>query len=107
MAIQLERQGLRAEPYTRRLPEVRGGVCEYCGVLDQFQDASVQYKLCEHFRGMDLRCSYCPESKDPQDIVRRSVMKIAENPDKPGVWIAWCDSYECSEKHLARFDRSR
>lgn len=106
--IELERQGLRAEPSSRRLPEVRGGVCEYCGVLDKFQDSHDQYKLCEHFRGMgQLRCSYCPESKDPVDIVRRSVIKVAENPDKPGSWIAWCDSYECSEKHLARFNRAR
>lgn len=107
MAIQLERQGLRAESYSRRLPEVRGGVCEYCGILDRNVDSKDQYKLCEHFRGMELRCSYCPESKSPEDIVSRSVMKIAEHPDKPGTWIAWCDSYECSEKHLARFKRDR
>lgn len=105
--IQLERQGLRAEPYTRRLPDVRGGICEYCGVLDKNLESQVQYKLCPHFRGTELHCSYCPPSKDPVDVVRRSVIKVAENPDKPGSWIAWCDSYECSEKHLARFDRSR
>ncbi len=28
----LERQGVKSEPYTRRLPQIRGGICEYCGV---------------------------------------------------------------------------
>lgn len=107
MAIQLERQGLRAEAHTRRLPEVRGGVCEFCGILDKNLESQDQYKLCPHFRGTELRCSYCPQEKDPADVVRRSVIKVAENPDGSGTWIAWCDSYECSEKHLARFVRNR
>lgn len=105
--MQIERQGASAEAFTRRLPEVRGGVCEFCGILDPNVDSKDQYKLCPHYRGQQLRCSYCPDSKNPDDIIYRSNMNVAEHPDKPGTWVAWCNSYECSEKHLARFKLNR
>lgn len=105
-ARQIERQGLRSEPYTRRLPQVRGGVCEHCGILDKNVDAKDQYKLCPHYRGMQLRCSYCDESKNPDDVIYHSNMNVAEHPDNPNTLIVWCDSYECSRKHEQRFKRS-
>lgn len=102
----IERTGIKSEPYTRRLPQVRGGVCEYCGILDPNVPADQQYKLCPHYRGMELRCSYCDESKDPTDVIGHSILNVAEHPDKPDTWIVWCNSYTCSDKHLKRFKRS-
>lgn len=104
---QVERQGLNAEQFTRRYPRVFGGVCEFCGVLDKNVDSVNQYKLCEHYRGMQLRCSYCDSSKDSDEVIRRSELKVADSPDNPNQLVVWCDSYECSEKHLNRFNKSR
>ena len=102
----VERMGSRSEPYTRRYPQVRGGICEYCGVIDRNYPSTEQYKLCPHFRGMELRCSYCPEEKDPADVVYHAVLNIAEHPDNPNKLVVWCDSYTCSAKHLKRFQLS-
>ena len=101
----VERQGIKAEPYTQRYPEVRGGICEYCGVIDQNQPSEYQYKLCPHFRGMQLRCSYCPENKNPDDVIGHHRLQIAGHPENPNTIIAWCDSYDCSKKHETRFKR--
>ena len=101
----IERQGSKAEPYTQRYPQVRGGICEYCGVIDPNQPSEYQYRLCAHYRGMALRCSYCPESKNPDEIIGHHTLNVAGHPSDPGTIIAWCDSYECSRKHEARFRR--
>jgi hypothetical protein len=103
--MQVERQGAKSEPYTRRFPQVRGGVCEFCGVLDPNVPSQFQYKLCGHYRGMQLRCSYCPENKDPDEINYHSNLNIASHPDNPNTLIVWCDSFNCSDAHLKRFQR--
>lgn len=104
----IERQGVRSEPYTRRYPQVRGGICEYCGVLDIHVPAEQQYKLCGHFRGLgELRCSYCDEAKDPTDVIGHAILNIAEHPDNPDSLVVWCNSYDCSRRHETRFKRSR
>lgn len=101
----LERQGNVAAPMTSRLPQIRGGVCEKCGILDSNTPSQHQYKLCEHFRGLGtIRCSYCDGSKDADDVIYHSTMNIAGHPDDPDKLIAWCDSYECRRKHLERFN---
>lgn len=104
----IERQGVRTEPYTRRLPQIRGGTCEYCGIQDSNVPAQFQYQLCAHFRGMgEMRCSYCDEAKNPTDVIGLSVLNIAEHPDNPDQLVVWCNSYDCSRKHEARFRVSR
>lgn len=100
----IERQGASAEPYTYHYPEVRGGVCEYCGVIDPTVPSQYQYKLCPHFRGIgDLRCSYCPDHKNPEEVVRSSKLNVHVHPDNPNKLVVVCSSFECSQKHLARF----
>lgn len=101
----IERQGSKSEPYTQRFPRVFGGLCEYCGVIDSNQPSQYQYRLCPHFRGMQLRCSYCPENSDPEEVIGHHTMNVAGHPSDPNMIIAWCDSYECSRKHIARFQR--
>lgn len=103
----IERQGSRTEPITRRMPQVRGGICEFCGVIDPSVPSEQQYKLCPHFRGMQLRCSYCTEDKNPDDVIGHSTLNIAEHPDNPEKLIVWCDSYNCSRAHESRFRVSR
>lgn len=108
---QTERRGGKTVPYTKMYPKVRGGQCEACGTLDNNTEAIYQYKLCPHFRGMTLECSYCDPTKDPNEVIRYSVMKIHDHPyDKDEMGrpklVVVCDSYECSTKHTNRFDIS-
>src|SRR3990167_6458677 len=104
----IERQGARSEPRVQRRPQIRGGVCEYCGILDRNVPSEYQYKLCPHFKDLgDVRCSYCDESKNPVDVIGHSIMNTAQHPDNPNKWIAWCDSYNCSKAHEQRFKLNR
>lgn len=105
--MRVERSGARAEPYSRRYPQVRGGVCEFCGIIDPNIPSQEQYKYCPHFRGMQLMCSYCPETKNPEEVVRQEALNVAEHPYQPGMLVVWCGSYECSEAHLKRFKLNR
>lgn len=106
MQLHVERQGNNSEAYTRRFPQIRGGTCEFCGVLDPNVEGKYQYKLCPHYRGMQARCTYCPESKDPDDVVYHETLNVAEHPDKPGTLVMWCGSFNCSQAHIKRFRRS-
>ena len=100
----IERQGGYTEPRTRRLPQIRGGICEFCGVVDGNVPSQHQYQLCPHFRGLgEMHCSYCNEAVNPTDVVKQSVLNIAEHPDNPDKLVVWCNSYTCSGKHIARF----
>ena len=101
--MRVERQGSQSEPFVVHYPQVRGGICEFCGVLDRNVASEHQYKLCPHFRGMQLACSYCDAAKNPDDVVGHSVMNITEHPSQPGVLVACCASYECVKKHHERF----
>lgn len=104
----IERRGARSEPYVHHMPQIRGGICEWCGVLDSNAPASVQYQLCPHFRGMgEMRCSYCDDSVDPTEVITHAVLNIADHPFNPGQLVVWCNRYECSRKHEARFRVSR
>lgn len=100
---QVERQGSVAAPYVQRYPEVRGGICEFCGVLDNTIPAEFQYKLCPHYRGQQLRCSYCDETRDPDQVISKSVLNIYDHPDHPNKLVVVCDTYECTRRHQARF----
>ena len=108
---QMERRGGKTVPYTKMYPLIKGGQCDFCGTIDKNQEAIYQYKLCPHFRGINLECSYCDPTKDPNEVVRYSVMKVHDHPydkDAQGrpTLVMVCDSYECSTKHRARFQVS-
>lgn len=100
---QVERQGSKSQPYVHHYPQVRGGVCDFCGIQDPNVAAEHQYKLCAHYRGMQLRCSYCDENKNPDDVAYHAVLNITDSPTNPGMLVVVCDSYECSRKHQARY----
>lgn len=99
-----ERRGGTSSPRTARLPQIRGGICEYCGVIDNTLPSQEQYKLCRHYRDIgEVQCSYCSDGKDPVDVILRAVMNVAVHPDKPNQLVVWCNQFTCSEKHLKRF----
>jgi len=94
--------------YTRIYPRVNGGICEKCGVIDKNQPAIYQYKLCEHYRGLSLECSYCDPTRDPDEVVRISSLKIYDHPTKkdaqgrPVLGVV-CDSYDCTARFNSEF----
>jgi hypothetical protein len=104
----IERQGVRGAPLVHRYPEVRGGICEWCGVIDNNLPSTEQYKLCPHYKHFgQLRCSYCDESKDPTDVVGHAVLNIYDHPTRPDEVVVVCNSYECTRKHQERFETTR
>jgi len=85
---------------TRVYPKIYGGICESCGVLDKNQGAEYQYKLCEHYRGLDLECNYCDGTKDQKEVTRISQLYVYDHPvmkDSVGqpVLGVVCDSFTC------------
>lgn len=106
MPKSIERQGVATEPMVHHYPQVTSGVCEFCGVIDPKQPSTVQYTLCHHFKDLgELRCSYCDENRDPSDVIYHETLNITDHPDHPDKIVVVCGSYNCSQKHQARFKR--
>lgn len=103
--MRLTPRGVSTAPMSRVFPQVKGGVCEFCGVLDSHQPGDMQYKLCPHYRGMELKCVYCPLEKNQDEVVRNSTLNVREHPYRPGEMVVWCGSFECSKAHLAAFNQ--
>ncbi len=99
----IERQGSANEPYVHHYPQVRGGVCEHCGVIDPYQPSEMQYKLCPHYRGQQLQCSYCDATRNPDEVIRRHVLNITDHPTNPDALVVCCDDYRCVNAHHERF----
>lgn len=96
--MRMARGGATSEPVTRSFPNVRGGICEFCGVMDSNTPSQYQYKLCPHYRGLQLWCKYCPAEKDPNEVIRATLLKVVEDPYQPGTLMAVCDRYDCQQK---------
>lgn len=101
--LEVERLGEFGSGMTFVFPEVRGGICEYCGVIDQNYPSEVQYKLCPHYRGQDLRCTYCPSSKDVNQVIGHSILRVLQHPDNPKKLLIHCNSYDCLKRHEQRW----
>ncbi len=104
----IERQGRQGVPMVRRYPEVRGGICEFCGVINPSKPSTEQYKLCPHFKDIgELRCSYCDATKNPEEVIYKSVMNTYEHPDNPAKLVVVCDNFTCIQKHQERFQTAK
>jgi hypothetical protein len=104
--MRLTPRGVTSAPVSRVFPQVRGGQCEFCGTIEPQQPGDLQYKLCPHYRGMNLKCVYCPDHKDQEEVVRNSTLNVREHPYRPGELLVWCGSFECSKKHLEAFKQN-
>ncbi len=93
-------------PFSRQFPWIYGGVCEYCGVLDKNKPGNEQYKLCPHYKDMDMKCVFCKESADHDDVVRMSAMKVIEDPYLPGQLVTLCGRWECTRKFEQKYNIS-
>lgn len=102
--MEVERVGNLTSGVTYMFPQVRGGICEHCGVIDGNYPSEYQYKLCPHYRGKQLACSYCPRDKDVDDVINHSVLRVMQHPDKPKQLIVHCDSFNCKKAHEERWN---
>ena len=98
-----EKKGGITSSYTRVYPRIYGGLCEKCGVVDKNQPSEYQYKLCEHYRGMSLECSYCDPTRDQKEVTRISQLYVYDHPHKkdsmgrPVLGVV-CDSFTCQNQ---------
>lgn len=105
-----EKKGGVNQQFTRVYPRVKGGQCERCGVVDKNQPAEYQYKLCEHYRGLSLECSYCEPTKDQKEVTRISDLYIYDHPTKrdsfgrPVLGVV-CDSFTCQNSFNIEFGK--
>lgn len=100
---QIERKGAVSSPIVGTYPKVHGGVCEACGVMDNNADSVNQYKLCPHYRGMQLACSYCESTTNPDEVIARSIIQVFDHPDRPNQLVVVCNTSTCLDKHYKRF----
>ena len=100
---QIERKGGVSSPIVGRYPTVRAGVCDRCGVIDPNTEGQYQYRLCEHYRGVPLACSYCPSTTNPDDVIRYSILQVFDSPTNPNEIVAVCNTSACLDKHYKRF----
>lgn len=105
-----EKKGGVSTLYTRIYPNVTGGLCEKCGVMDKNQPSEYQYKLCEHYRGLSLDCSYCDPTKDQKEVTRISKLYVYDHPFKkdsygrPVLGVV-CDSFTCQNQFNIEFGK--
>lgn len=97
--LEIERVGGQLSGVTYEFPEVRGGVCTYCGVMNPNLPSTQQYKLCRHYAGKQLACSYCPQGKNADDVIEHSTLRVLLHPRDNRKLIVHCDSFNCLEKH--------
>lgn len=103
-------------PQAKHHPTVRGGICDFCGIIDPKKPSEVQYLLCPHYRDLaeqesvpgykGLRCSYCPmglNAANLTDILLHRIFQVYELLEKPGELIVCCDDLRCRDKHIRRF----
>lgn len=101
--VRVERRNNSRVPYVRRYPRIIAGACEYCGTLDPRVPAGKQYTICPHYKNLELRCSYCDETRDPEDVIAHNMLNVAEHPDKPNTLVVWCNQLKCKQAHEKRF----
>lgn len=105
-----ERHAGGTTPLVHHYPEIRSGVCEWCGIINDKLPSTEQYKLCPHFnflRGGELKCSYCPMERDQHEVVRLHKLNVYDSPFNSTELVIVCDDYECTRKHQARFTSNR
>lgn len=103
---QIERQGGNTSPMVHFYPTVRAGICDRCGVIDVNTESVNQYKLCEHYRGKQLMCSYCPNTANVDEVVSHSILTISDSPTNPNELVVCCNATSCVDKHYKRFQQN-
>lgn len=101
--MRLTQPGQSNELVVRQFPWIKGGQCDYCGVVDPNYPGDQQYKFCMHYASRNMKCVFCKESADHDDVIRMSSMKVIEDPYAPGNLVTMCGSYECTRKFEQKY----
>ncbi len=102
--FKVERKATPLVPSAKRHPDIRAGICEFCGLLDKKVPLDKQYTICPHYNDVDIFCTYCGKG---EEIIKDRALHIYELDDEPGKLIIVCDDYQCRNKHNQRFNLGR
>lgn len=102
--FKVERKATPLVPSAKKYPDIRAGICEFCGILDKNVPIDKQYTICPHYQGVDIFCTYCGKS---EDIIKDRALHIYELDEDPGKLVIVCDDYACRNKHNQRFNLGR
>lgn len=82
----------KSTPDAIRHPDIRAGVCEFCGQ---------HHTDCQHYKGVDIYCTYCGR----RDIISSRSLKVYSLKSNPKQLIIVCDDFGCSNSHINRFTK--
>lgn len=115
----VEREGESGAISAKKLPNVIAGVCEFCGpgeydhsspqrmMVDWTVHPETQKGKCQHYKGITIRCSYCPLNAEWTDNIRHRQHLIFESPWDPTKLIIVCSDMACRDKHVKRSMQGR
>ena len=105
-----------AKPATK-LPDIIGGVCEFCGpakynisgtsptIAEDYRvDQDTQVGKCIHYKGIKVRCSYCPTNANWRGNIYNRRHLVYIDPDNPKQLIMVCDDQQCQDKHWKKYE---
>jgi len=78
-------------------------------IVDGEPVAESEESGCRHnhnYKGLQIRCSYCPRDADMRAVVKSRTLYVFEHPDKPNVLIMVCNDFRCRQKHLKKYPNS-
>lgn len=52
---------------------------------------------------MALKCVFCPDAKDHDEVVRQSEMLVMSDPNDHKRLLTLCKSYDCSRKFEQKY----
>jgi hypothetical protein len=79
------------QPKFKKLPRIIGGICEFCGI---------PATKCEHYKDVNIMCSYCLRPITDKDILGRElhVIQLGDTDIE-----MCCDDYKCRQKFNAKY----
>jgi len=105
--LSVERRVDTGFPEAEKFPNIRGGVCDFCGIVNKSTLSRLQYTECEHYKGLELKCSYCPPGTDFEDVIEHRMFSVFEYPKGSGSLTICCDDIRCRDSHHKRFNKGR
>jgi hypothetical protein len=52
---------------------------------------------------MEMRCAFCPDHGDHEEVIRNSKLIVREHPYRPGELVTVCGRFECNQKFREAF----
>jgi len=100
------------------LPFIKTGTCEFCGAAEYDHsspqkpvklltvDPETQIGRCQHYNGVQIRCSYCPANADWAGNIKHRNHKVFKHPYEPNKLVVVCSDMSCADKNARRFNQT-